>query len=461
MIWHSEAGPQNLVELIAGWSRFDHCLHNAGPPGEEEFDCFHHRRLGSPNVLSTFDRSRGLALRFGWVSLLQDLGSKMVVPLVPLFLSVSLGASPLVVGAVEGAGTATAALVALFVGRAALRRRLMPMVRFGYGLSSIAKIALAATTGWGLVLLVRVVDRAGKGVRDVPRDLILADSPAATHGRVFGTQQALDKTGGFLGPLAGLAVFWLSGESFRTVFVVAFVPCALSVALLWGRGLEKDMVARAAPVQPVAPAPDAGARFVTRMQGRALVVVGLQAFAFVPTSLLLLRASAIGMSVSTILVAYALLRLVTAAVSYPAGVLADRFRSQVVVSLGALCAAVGLLTVSASASTWKMFVGLALVGAADACTRAPVKAWLLSLGSEDSRGPVLGARTAVVSAASAASAVAVGMLWGEAGEVPLALAAVLAAAVGVLVWAVPTAGASPLAGPPGSPGDSVVPLLSP
>ena len=124
----------------------------------------------------------------GWTSLANDASSELLYPVLPLFLTVTLGAPASAVGAVDGAADAAAQVVGLYVGRRSDRvRRRMPYVWAGYTMSNIAKPLVAVAPGWGWVLGARVLDRAGKGVRTAPRDALLRDSSEPGRaGAVFG-----------------------------------------------------------------------------------------------------------------------------------------------------------------------------------------------------------------------------------------------------------------------------------
>ncbi|MEM1334308.1 MAG: MFS transporter [Actinomycetota bacterium] len=385
---------------------------------------------------------RSRAVHFGWVSLFQDLGSKMVVPVLPLFLVVSLGASPLVVGLVEGAGAVAAALAATVIGRRVADRAVW-WVRVGYGLSSIAKLALAVASAWPTVLCIRIADRAGKGIRDAPRDLLLAETPADRRGRAFGIQQAMDKTGGVLGPLVGLVVFQAFDESFDAVFVMAFVPCAISVLLLWAIPTAPEPRKEAPSAIPsgrrgTTETDDAAGSdtAATARQRRALVAVGLHSLGFVPISLLLLRALDVEASVTAVLLAFAALRAVTAVTSPIAGRLVDGIGPQPVV-VGGMAIGAASIVLAALADTpvvvWSALVG---VGLTEAATKAPVKAWLLTLGPVATAGPVLGDRSAIAGIATFASALAVGAAWGDDGRAALLVAGGVAAAGAVCAGSV-------------------------
>ncbi|HEY1587485.1 MAG TPA: MFS transporter, partial [Polyangia bacterium] len=158
-------------------------------------------------------RLPALVVWFGVVSLLTDVGTEMIYPLLPLFLSDVLHAPRTFIGAVEGAAEATASLLKLVSGRISdgLARK-KPLVAFGYGVSSLVRPLVGFATHPWHVLATRVADRFGKGVRGSPRDALLADATdPSQRGRAYGFHQAMDNAGALVGPLVAtalLAVGW-------------------------------------------------------------------------------------------------------------------------------------------------------------------------------------------------------------------------------------------------------------
>lgn len=175
------------------------------------------------------------------VSLLNDASSEIIYPLLPVFLSVTLGASPWIVGLIEGGAESVSSFLKLFAGYWSDRRgtRKGPVV-FGYALAGFARPLLGFAGSWPAVFAVRFVDRVGKGIRSAPRDAMIADSVGANErGIAFGLHRAMDHGGAVIGPLLGYALLVLvaantdeptAGE-FRTIFLVASVP-ALGAVLV-------------------------------------------------------------------------------------------------------------------------------------------------------------------------------------------------------------------------------------
>ncbi|WP_405883759.1 MFS transporter [Streptomyces sp. NBC_01384] len=142
------------------------------------------------------------------VSFLQDAASELLYPILPIFLTVVLGAPPVAVGAIEGAAEGAASITKVAAGRLADRFARRPLIGAGYGLAAVGKLLIALATAWPLVLVARVTDRLGKGLRGAPRDALLVEGiPSGQRGRVFGLHRAADTAGAVVGPLVGLVLY--------------------------------------------------------------------------------------------------------------------------------------------------------------------------------------------------------------------------------------------------------------
>src|SRR5512140_3109798 len=167
------------------------------------------------------------------VSLFTDASSEMIYPLLPAFLTATLGASAAWVGVVEGAADATAALLKLASGWWSDRvRKRKPLIVAGYALASLLRPLVAVASAAWQVLAIRVGDRVGKGIRGAPRDAMIADSvPPSERGRAFGVQRAGDHAGAFIGPLIAFVLLRWVGVSVRTVFRLPATTGAIAVLL--------------------------------------------------------------------------------------------------------------------------------------------------------------------------------------------------------------------------------------
>ncbi len=179
----------------------------------------------------------------------------MIYPLLPVFLSRVLGASALSLGIIEGVAEGINSALKVASGYISDRRaKRRPIVIGGYALSSLARPLIAVATTWPHVLLIRALDRTGKGIRGAPRDAMLARfATPQTRGRVFGFHRAMDHTGAIVGPLVATAILFFAPGEYRLVFALTAIPGAIAVALLF---LVPEPDATVAPPAPtLAPSP--------------------------------------------------------------------------------------------------------------------------------------------------------------------------------------------------------------
>ncbi len=171
------------------------------------------------------------------VSLLTDLSSEMIYPLLPVFLTTTLGAGAVAIGVIEGIAESTAAVLKVVSGAWTDKiARRKPFVFAGYGLAGAARPLIGLATGWPFVLVCRFLDRVGKGVRTSPRDALIADvTPEESRGRAYGYHRMMDHAGAVLGPLVAAAMLSFAGFSLRTVFLCAGIPAfAVMVVIVFG-----------------------------------------------------------------------------------------------------------------------------------------------------------------------------------------------------------------------------------
>ncbi len=363
-------------------------------------------------------------LVLGLVSLATDASSEMIYPLVPLFLTRVLGAPVAVVGLIEGLAEATASVlkgVSGWLSDRVGRRR--PLVVAGYGLAAIAKPLLALAAGWPLVLAARVLDRFGKGVRGSPRDALIADSsPDGLRGRAFGFHRAMDQTGAVIGPLLVLPLLALFHQNLRALFVAAFVPAALGVAILTavretGRGPS-----------PGAALPRFHLRGTPAAFHRFLAVMLLFALGNSSDMFLILRARQLGIGTGAVVLLFAVYNAVYAAASYPAGVISDRIGRKRVMTAGlAVFALVYAGFGLARGPVW-VWVLFAVYGLYQGLTDGTSRALVVDLVSPELRATALGVYAMATGLAALPASVIAGLLWDKVGPAaPFLYGAALAA----------------------------------
>ena len=348
------------------------------------------------------------------VSLLTDVSSEMIAPLLPIFLSATLGASASAVGAIEGAAESTAALLKLASGWWSDRLpRRKPLVVGGYLLASVARPLVAFAGSAAQVLAVRLTDRVGKGIRTAPRDALLAASvPAAVRGRAFGFHRAADHLGAVIGPLIAFALLGAGGLSLRTVFWLAAIPAALSVLVLVV-GVREAAVERPTPgpgdVAHVAPAPVAR-RLAPLLGGVLLFTLGNSTDAF-----LVLRATQLGVPVALVPILWAMLHVVKSAASTPGGALSDRIGRRPTIVAGWLLYAAVYAGFAAASRTWHVWALVAVYGLHFGLTEGAEKALVAELVPAQARGAAFGWYHLTVGLAAFPASLLFGAVWDRHG----------------------------------------------
>jgi len=404
------------------------------PPGTEAPE-----RSGDPPTPRAW-LSRNLVVLSG-VSFLQDTASELLYPILPIFVTVVLGAPAVVLGTIEGLADGISAIVSPFSGRAADRTGRKPLISSGYGLAAVGKLLIALATAWPTVLVARCVDRFGKGLRGSPRDALIADGVIpAQRGKAFGFHRAMDTMGAVVGPLVGLAAYEALDHRIRPLLWIAVIPAVLSVALVaLVRDPRRD---RARAVAQHESTPDAAALAAARAPlpptFRRVVVI-LTAFSLVnfPDSLLLLRLHAIGFSVAMTILAYATYNVVYALFSYPAGALSDRLSRARIYAVGLAFFALGYLGLGVTQSHALAWVILCAYGMFAACTDGVGKAWASSLVGPELQGHAQGIYQGSTGMAIVVAGVWAGLAWHGTGVVPLLLSGAVAALFAAWLWVAP------------------------
>ncbi len=254
----------------------------------------------------------------GLVSLLNDVASDMIAPLLPIFLTATLGAGPAIVGLIEGVAETTSSLVKLWSGRLGDRgvgcKRLAVI---GYTLSNGVRPLLAFAPGWSAVLLLRFSDRIGKGVRTAPRDALISEAvDASQRGRAFGVHRAFDHSGAMLGPLLA-SVLLAFGMPLRDVFLASVIPGVLAVVVMM-LGVRES-----AQFQPTAAPPLRWHALHPQLRG-LIAAAGALALASVPDAFLVLYLQQSGVGLFWIPLLWALAHGLRALVVLPVSRWSDR-----------------------------------------------------------------------------------------------------------------------------------------
>ena len=346
----------------------------------------------------------------GWTSFFTDVSTEIIYPLLPVFLTTTLGASMAFVGLVEGIAESTASLLKLVSGwwsdKVAKRK---PLAVFGYALSGLTRPMVAlAFAGWH-VLGARFIDRVGKGIRTSPRDALLADSvPADRRGAAFGIQRSMDNAGAILGPLiAWAALTWLTRD-YRILFWIATVPMVFALAALAFGATEVAPQRRdaSAPVEPFTATP----KFKRYLGILLLFTLGNSSDAF-----LILRAKSLGVADSLLPLLWVALHVVKTASGLPAGFLCDRIGRKGLIIAGWLVYAAVYAGFGAASEAWHIWGLFLAYGFFFGMTEAAERAMVADFYPSGQRGRAFGLYNAAVGLGALPASLLMGWLWTQFG----------------------------------------------
>lgn len=390
---------------------------------------------------------RGLnrnTLLLSLASLLGDVSTEMLYPVLPLFLTQTLGAGGSVVGLVEGIASATQNVMQGVAGTLSDRYgRRKPFALAGYLLAALAKPLIGVASVWQGALGGRFLDRVGAGLRSAPRDALIAASvEEADRGKAFGLESAGDNAGAFLGPLLAILLLIVLGLDIRWIFYLAVIPGLLAVLMI------------AFVREPAGAAVAARSRLELRparlprdywkfLAAAAVFGIGNSSSAF-----LILAISAAGAPLLTTILIYAGFNLVAALVSYPAGLLSDRIgrRDILLVAFGIFIVTyLGFALSGSLVVIGGLFVAYGLF---QGMFRTAGKALAGSLAPEPVRASGLGLYSAAVGLSGLVAGLAGGWLWDHAGHASVFLFGAASAVAGSLALVVLVPRRLPAAGAP-------------
>lgn len=370
------------------------------------------------------------------VSFFTDVSSEMIYPLLPVFLTTVLGASAGFIGAIEGAAESTAALLKLLSGWWSDRvRRRKPLVVAGYALASAVRPLVAIAQSATQVLVIRVTDRVGKGIRNAPRDALIADSiHASVRGRAFGLRSAADNAGALLGPLMAFAILTVWHVSLRSVFWLAAIPGVIAVIVAIVGVREVRQRERSQAKQPELRA-GMGARFWSFLVVIFVFTLGNSTDAF-----LLLRARQLGVPVALAPILWALLNGVKSVSNVPGGALSDRIGRRPTLVAGWLVYALVYFLFARANQTWEAWALFAGYGIFFGLSEGTELALVADVAPPDRRGSAYGWYYLAIGVGALPASLLFGVLWDRFGSpVAFSTGAGLALAAALALFALPRA----------------------
>lgn len=375
----------------------------------------------------------GNVLILGLVSFFTDFSSEMIYPLLPVFLTTTLGAGPAFLGIIEGVAESTASLLKLISGIMSDRiRDRKKLVFTGYGISSFVRPLIALATGPLAVLFIRFADRVGKGVRTSPRDALIADSvDPAIRGKAYGFHRSMDHAGAIVGPLtATLLLAWFVSD-LRTVFWLSAIPGAITILLIIFKVREVG--------QRKVSSNGSFLKVFPRGRLRTYIVI-LFIFTLGNSSdtFLLLKAGELGIKPVMIPLLWAFFHVIKMFSSMPFGALSDRIGRRSIIIAGwcvYVLTYIGFAFATTGLHVWLLFT---LYGLFYGLTEGVEKALLVDIAGKDERGSAFGWYNFAIGIGALPASLFFGIIWKTAGSMAAfafgaGLAAVAAALLLLLV----------------------------
>ncbi len=358
----------------------------------------------------------------GIISFFTDFASEMLYPIVPIFLTVALGASMATVGVIEGIAEVTAGLLKGYFGALSDKSgKRSIFVVIGYSLSALFKPLPGLLPYISTVLISRTSDRIGKGIRTAPRDALLASYANGNTGAIFGFHRSLDTFGAVVGPLVALLLLLILPGDYKIIFLAAIIP---SVFAIYFTFKVKD------PPKLNSKTNLYSYKIFWKNASKEykVILLLLTIFSLVNSSdvFLILKSRDIAQSDTIAILGYVFYNFVYALLSYPLGIIADRFSKRTVIVFGLFIFSIvyaGFAMIESFLVIWILF---ALYGTYSAATEGVVKAWVSDIIHDDHRATAIGLLTSLMGLSVMAGSIIAGFLWDQFGStVPFLVSSIL------------------------------------
>ncbi len=346
----------------------------------------------------------------GLVSFFSDISAEMVYPIIPLYLTAVFGATPALVGVIEGIAESLASLLKVFSGYITDKRgKKKPVAFVGYAAGLVYKAALIFAGSWVGVLGARVIDRAGKGIRTAPRDVMVSESADKNQmGKAFGIHKALDMAGSAIGIIISYLLLKNAGGNFayKELFAISIIPAVFGLLMFFfiKEKKEHSQVTKREPFW----------QNMKKLDGQLklyLMVAFLFTLGNSSNTFLLLRAKNVGFDDTSVILLYFIFNLTASILSIPLGKLSDKIGRKKLLVAGYLVFSsvyFGFAFASSQAVIVAVFV---LYGLYTAMITGVERAFIAEISPKELKGTMLGMHSTVVGIALLPASVIAGLLW--------------------------------------------------
>ncbi len=355
------------------------------------------------------DGTRKNIILLGFVSLLNDVSSEIIQPILPLFIA-SIGGGSLAIGLIGGISDGLPSILKVFAGYWSDRLgKRKPLIVGGYGISAFGKLLLAFSATWQQVFLFKTMERCGKGVRSAPRDAMISESADKdSRGRGFGLHRSMDSAGAVIGSILAF-LLWQGGLGYNAILLVAGALAIL--ALIPFVRVQESYMSPSCQLKLKLSDLSPDLR-------KFLAIASIFALGNISYMFFILRAQSLfsgAQAVALPLLLYVLFNVVYAALAMPVGIWSDRIGRKQVLILGyALFAltAIGFAIVSSLAGLVVLF---ALYGLVFALVDGSERAFISDLSHSRVRATCLGVYYGFVGVSAIVSGLIAGWLWTQYG----------------------------------------------
>ncbi len=347
----------------------------------------------------------------GAASLLNDVASEMIFPLMPQFLITVLGGNRFHLGIIEGVAESISSLLKLWAGawsdRAGQRKG---FVVFGYALAAVARPLIGLVTAPWHLFAARTADRIGKGLRTAPRDALIADSTdESVRGRAFGFHRAMDHLGAAVGPILATLFLLAWPKQLRTLFLLTLIPGVVVVVLLVF-GLREKFVEKPPEERLRLPLKPFDRNFRIYLLTLVIFTLGNSSDAF-----LLVRAGELGVPTALLPLLWCAFHLVKSGGSLLAGRAVDKFGPRPLILMGWLIYAVIYIAFALIDTAWQVWVAFLVYGVFYALTEPAEKTLAATLVGAERKGLAFGWFNFAIGIAALPSSLIFGWLYEQHG----------------------------------------------
>ena len=370
----------------------------------------------------------------GLVSFFADISSEMVYPIIPLYLTAAFGATPLLVGFIEGIAESLASLLKVYSGYLTDKyQKKKPVAFIGYATGLIYKIALLVSTSWTGILISRIIDRIGKGIRTSPRDVMVSESAKETdRGQAFGIHKALDMLGSAIGIILSYFIllrFKDNTSSYKLIFIISIIPAV--IALLMFLFIKEKNTA-----YPQKERTGFLNQFKNLDQKLKMYLLISMIFTLgnSSNSFLLLRANTAGFDATSVILLYFIYNVTASLLAIPFGRMSDRFGRKNILITGYIIFAVVYFGFGIADTKIGFMLLFMLYGIYTATTAGVERALITDISPANLKGTMLGLQQTIVGISLFFASIIFGFLWNNFGSfIPFAFGATLSLISAILL----------------------------